>query len=69
MHGGALKVRVAAAAIDGKANIALCAFIAQTLNIPVTSVQIANGEKSRRKILRIAPLDDATIQKLEQMGI
>lgn len=69
IHGGALKVRVAAAAIDGKANIALCAFIAKTLDIPVTSVQIASGEKSRRKILRIAPLDDETIQKLEQMGI
>jgi len=69
IHGGALKVRVAAAAIDGKANIAFCAFIAKTLNIPVTSMQIASGEKSRRKILRIAPLDDETIQKLEQMGI
>ena len=49
IHGGALKVRVAAAAIDGKENIALCAFIAKTLNIPVRSVQIENGKKAAVK--------------------
>lgn len=69
IHGNALKVRVAAAAIDGKANAALCAFIAKTLDTSVRNVQIQGGEKSRRKILKIAALDDETIQKLEQMGM
>lgn len=69
VHGDALKVRVAAAAIDGKANAALCAFIARTLGIAAKNVQIQSGEKGRRKILRLAALDDEAIKKLEQMGM
>ncbi|WP_413437490.1 DUF167 domain-containing protein [Sulfuriferula sp. GW1] len=69
IHDNALKVRVAAAAIDGKANAALCAFIAKTLDISARNVRIQGGQKSRRKILKIAALDDETIQKLEQMGM
>jgi len=67
-HGDALKIRIAAAAIEGQANTVLRTFIARTLGISVRHVQIQSGEKSRRKILKIAPLDDETIQKLEQMG-
>ncbi len=67
-HGDALKIRIAAAATEGKANAVLRTFIARTLGISVRYVQIQSGEKGRRKILKIAPLDGEAIQKLEQMG-
>ncbi|MES2405996.1 MAG: DUF167 domain-containing protein [Pseudomonadota bacterium] len=68
IHGGAIKVRVAAAAIDGKANKVLCAFFAKTFNVPVRNIQIWRGEKSRRKTLSITVPDNATLEKLEQLG-
>lgn len=67
-YGDALKIRIAAVATDGKANAVLRTFIAGKLGVSVRHVQIQSGEKSRRKILKIAPLDGETIQKLEQMG-
>lgn len=68
MHGDALKIRIAAAATEGKANAALRTFFAKKLGVSVRHVQVQSGEKSRRKILKIAPLDGEAIQKLEQMG-
>ncbi|MHB1332374.1 MAG: DUF167 domain-containing protein [Sulfuriferula sp.] len=68
IHGDAIKVRVAAAAIDGKANTALCAFFAKTFDIPVRNIKVWRGEKSRRKTLSITAPDNATLEKLEQLG-
>jgi hypothetical protein len=58
-HGDALKVRLAAAAIDGRANAALVGLIAQRLDVPRAAVVIRSGEKSRRKLLLVsgAPAD------------
>lgn len=53
LHGDALKVRVAAPAVDGAANAALVAFLAKTLNLSRREVTIAQGEKSRRKTVRV----------------
>ena len=48
-HGGRLKLRLAAPPIDGKANAALVAFLADYFNVPKRNVRIAAGLKSRRK--------------------
>jgi hypothetical protein len=48
-HGERLKVRLAARAIDGKANEALVAFLAEHYQVPKRSVRIASGLKSRQK--------------------
>lgn len=68
VHGDALKIRIAAAAIEGKANAAVCQFIANKLGICVTQVEVQRGSKSRRKIIKIAPLDKDITQKLEHLG-
>jgi uncharacterized protein (TIGR00251 family) len=68
VHGDALKVRVAAAAIDGKANAGVCAFFAKMFDIPVRNIKVQRGEKSRRKILSITVPENATLEKLEQLG-
>jgi uncharacterized protein (TIGR00251 family) len=52
---GRLKVRIAAAPEDGKANAELCRFLAAALGCPKGSVAVLRGEKSRLKTLR-APL-------------
>lgn len=53
LHGGALKVRLAAPPIDGRANAALIAFVAETLNLPRSAVCLIAGENSRHKRLRL----------------
>lgn len=54
--GDALKVKVHAPALEGRANEELCAFIADTLALPRRAVSIAQGGKSRQKLLHIEGL-------------
>jgi len=49
MHGDALKFRVAAPPVEGAANEALCAFLAERLEIPRSAVAIQAGHGARRK--------------------
>ena len=51
--GGALKVRLRAPAIEGRANEALIEFLAQLLKTPKSAVRILSGERSRTKRLEI----------------
>ncbi len=53
-HGDALKIRLAAPAVEGKANAALVAFLAQAFGVPERSVVIVRGAGSRDKRVRIA---------------
>ena len=46
---GALKIRLQAPPVDGKANEALIEFLARALNIPKSAVRILTGERSRTK--------------------
>ncbi len=48
---GKLRVRIASAPEDGKANAELCAFFAKTLGCPKKDVSLVRGEKSRIKVL------------------
>jgi len=50
---GRLKVRIAAAPEDGKANEELRSFLAKTLEIPKKDIVLVSGEKSRQKTLRL----------------
>ena len=49
MHGERIKVRLAAPALEGKANAALIEFLAGHYGVPRRNVRIAAGLKSRRK--------------------
>lgn len=48
-HGGRMKLRLAAPAVDGKANEALIEFLAAYFGVPKRNVRIAAGLKSRQK--------------------
>ena len=53
MHGDALKIRLAAPPVDGKANKALVAFLADHFNVPVRAIAIVSGATSRSKIIEV----------------
>jgi uncharacterized protein (TIGR00251 family) len=53
LHGEALKVRLAAPPVDGKANAALIAFIASKVGAGRTAVSLLSGDTSRAKRLRV----------------
>jgi uncharacterized protein (TIGR00251 family) len=65
-HGDALKLRIAAAAVEGAANAALIEYLARRLNLSRREVTIVQGEKSRRKIVRV-PLDAAVVERCLEM--
>lgn len=53
-HGEALKVRITAPPVDGRANAALVDFLAQRLGLSRAAVELKSGQTSRRKVLRIS---------------
>ena len=58
-HGDAVKIKVAAPALDGKANEALLGFVAVKLCVHRRDIALITGEKSRDKRIEIASLDAA----------
>jgi uncharacterized protein (TIGR00251 family) len=56
-HGAALKVRVAAPPVDGKANDATRALLARTLGVKDGAVTLVSGASSRSKRIRVDGID------------
>jgi hypothetical protein len=57
LHGGRLKVAVAAPPLDGRANEALARWIAGQLDLPPSRVRLVAGARSRDKTLRVDGAD------------
>ena len=62
-HGDAIKIKLRAPAVEGKANTALRKFLAETLSIPQRAIVLEHGEKSRDKVIRIDGLSEADIYR------
>lgn len=54
VHGDALKIRLAAPPVEGKANAALLRYLAEAFGVPQRAVTLVRGETSRQKTVRIA---------------
>jgi uncharacterized protein (TIGR00251 family) len=63
-HGDALKLRIAARAVDGLANQACVAFLAESTGVSRAAVALVHGEKSRSKLFRIDGVAPDRIQTL-----
>lgn len=63
LHGDALKIKVTAPPVEGKANMALQRFIAKKLNLAASQIEIMAGQRSREKILRISGISRAAVEK------
>jgi hypothetical protein len=61
---GALKVRLTAPPVDGRANDALRRLLAARLNITVAAVRIVRGERSRTKRVEVRGVTAAQAQEL-----
>jgi uncharacterized protein (TIGR00251 family) len=57
-HGDAIKIKLQASAIEGKANAALRRFLAEKLSIPQRAIVLERGERSRGKMIRIDGLSE-----------
>ena len=62
--GGALKVRLRAPALEGRANGALCEFLAQLLKTPKAAVRILSGHHSRRKRVEVRGVTELQVLAL-----
>jgi uncharacterized protein len=54
--GDALKVKVHAPPVEGRANEVLCEFLAETLDLPRRAITVLRGDTARQKVVRIQGL-------------
>ena len=66
-HGDALKIRIAARAVDDKANAALIDFLHQWFKLPKTNIRIKHGQRGRRKIVELENPGAGTEARLVSM--
>lgn len=62
-HGDALKVRVAAPPVEGRANEATEALLAEALGVARADLEMTSGATSRTKRYRLRGVDAAEIEK------
>jgi uncharacterized protein (TIGR00251 family) len=62
-HGDAIKIKLRAPAVEGKANAALRSFLAEELNISQRAVVLESGQRSRGKVIRIEGLSAADVRR------
>lgn len=48
-----LKIRLQAQPIEGKANLALIRYLAETLDVPRSAVVLTHGQSNKRKLLEV----------------
>jgi uncharacterized protein len=65
--GDALKLSLTAPPVEGRANEACIEFLANLLKVPRSSVTIASGLSSRRKVIRVSGVSAGEVQK--RLGI
>ncbi len=56
-HGGRLKLKIAAPAVDNKANVHLLAWLAMQLGVPKSGVRLVRGATSRQKTVAVSGVE------------
>ena len=67
-YGEAMKIRLAAPPVDGKANMALCAFLADFCNVSKSAVTLLSGEASRAKRVSIKSISATVLARLQKLS-
>ena len=62
-HGGAIKIKLRAPAVEGRANSALISFLADELNISERAIVTQQGLRSRDKLIRISGLTEEDVRR------
>lgn len=63
VHAGRLKVAVQSPPVEGRANAAVVAFLAATLEVTRRQVVLVAGERSRDKRVELQGVDPATVAR------
>lgn len=61
--GGAVRLRVRAAPVEGKANEECLRFLAALLDVPRSSVEIVKGWSSRSKVVRVRNTSEGLVRR------
>ncbi len=61
-HNGALKIKIKAPPVDGKANEAIVEFFSRLLKVSKSSIEILKGDKSKAKKILIHGLTVEVVQ-------
>ena len=69
MHGSAIKISLNTPPVDGKANAALCAFLAELLDLSKSSVTLHSGQTSRDKVVEICGINLPRVLQLLQQEL
>ena len=64
MEDGVVKIKLTAPPVDGKANDALVKFLAETLNVSKSRVEIVAGLSSRNKLITILDLSPSELEAI-----
>ena len=63
LMGDSLKIRLAAPPVDGRANQALVAFVAELCGLSKRAVSLKSGETSREKTLVLTGADESDLRR------
>ncbi len=58
LHGDRVSIRIAAPAVDGRANQRLRSFVAGLFGLPRSQVHLERGQRGRNKVLRVQDAGD-----------
>ena len=62
-HGGVVRIKLRAPAVEGKANAALVRFLAEKMKLPRGAIMLQSGQRSRDKLLRIDVLSEEEVRR------
>jgi uncharacterized protein (TIGR00251 family) len=62
-HGDALKLKIAAPALEGRANEELVEFLANKLGVSRRTITLVSGKKSRDKVVEVEGLEEANARE------
>lgn len=65
----AIKVRVTAPAVDGKANDAVLKLLTEFFQIKKSQIEIASGHTTRQKVIKLFNINKDTVSKNSQLNL
>jgi uncharacterized protein (TIGR00251 family) len=68
-HGNALKVRVAAPPVEGRANAACLALVASTLGVKEGDLELVGGASSRQKRVKVTGVEPDQVERLLEAAL
>jgi uncharacterized protein len=63
LEGEQIKIRLTAPPVEGEANEALVAFLAEALDVPKKRIEIVGGETSRHKLIAVLGMLPAELEE------